>query len=474
MRLHLNLPRHITLVHEGSKVDRFFAKQFGSSQFTYREIFSMFVPIVLDQFFINFISVMTTSMISASSQESVSAVSLVSPLYMMIFAIFNAVSAGGTVIVAQYKGRGDHARMRRAAGQVVFATVSVAIVCCIVLVCFADPLVRLMFGGAGEVVIQKARDYMIGVGISLIFHSFYMGAFAVFRGTGATKICLRLTIIINLIHLLGSMLFLNVMKLDIIGTALSLNVARLIGGTVAMWALMHPHSAMRVFPSDIFKIDWGILRSVFKVGIPFAIEQIFFNGGSLIVQTYIVNLGTESVAANAVTNSSFAIIYSAGLAVGTLAITVVGQCIGAGDQKLARWYGKKMILLGTAMVVFSILIFLPLQPLILKLYQAPDNTLSIIYTLLLTAIVPMPFFWPVSNIMPCILRAAGDATFSSIVSLITMWVVRVGLGWVFSILLGFGVQGVWIAMGTEWAARTLIFWLRFRGKKWLSKKTIEG
>ena len=315
---------------------------------------------------------------------------------------------------------------------------------------------------------------MIGVGISLIFHSFYMGAFAVFRGTGATKICLRLTIIINLIHLLGSMLFLNVMKLDIIGTALSLNVARFIGGTVAMWALMHPHSAMRVFPSDIFKIDWGILRSVFKVGIPFAVEQIFFNGGSLIVQTYIVNLGTESVAANAVTNSSFAIIYSAGLAVGTLSITVVGQCIGAGDQKLARWYGRKMILLGTAMVVLSILIFLPLQPLILKLYQAPDNTLSIIYTLLLTAIVPMPFFWPSSNIMPCILRAAGDATFSSLVSLVTMWIVRVGLGWVFSILLGLGVQGVWIAMGAEWAVRTFIFWLRFRGKKWLSKKTIEG
>ena len=268
------------------------------------------------------------------------------------------------------------------------------------------------------------------------------------------------------------MLFLNVMKLDIIGTALSLNVARLIGGTVAMWALMHPHSTMRVLPSDIFHIDWGILRSVFKVGIPFAVEQIFFNGGSLIVQTYIVNLGTESVAANAVANSSFAIIYSAGLAVGTLAITIVGQCIGAGDLKLARWYGKKMILLGTAMVLLSILVFLPLQPLILKLYQAPDNTLSIIYLLLLTAIVPMPFFWPVSNIMPCILRAAGDATFSSIVSLLTMWAVRVGFGWLLSIYMGFGVQGVWIAMGTEWAVRTLVFCLRFHGTAWISKKTI--
>lgn len=434
----------------------------------------MLLPLVLDQFFINFIGVMTTAMISASSQESVSAVSLVSPLYMMIFAIFNAVSAGGTVIVAQYKGRGDAARMRRAAGQVVLATVTVAIVCCAVLVCFADPLVRMMFGSAGEIIIQKARDYMIGVGISLIFHSFYMGAFAVFRGTGQTKICLRLTIIINLIHLLGSMLFLNVMKLDIAGTALSLNVARLIGGTVAMWALMNPGSVMRVYASDIFKIDWGILRSVFKVGIPFAIEQMFFNGGSLIVQTYIVSLGTASVAANAVTNSSFAIMYSAGFAVSTLAITIVGQCIGAGDQKLARWYGKKMIVLGTVMVLLSILVFLPLQPLILKMYQAPENTLSIIYTLIFTAIIPMPFFWASSNIMPSVLRAAGDASFSSVVSLVTMWAVRVGAGWLLAIPLGLGVQGVWVSMGLEWGVRSLIFWLRFKGDAWLSKKTIEG
>lgn len=131
-----------------------------------------------------------------------------------------------------------------------------------------------------------------------------------------------------------------------------------------------------------------------------------------------------------------------------------------------------MILLGTAMVLLSILVFLPLQPLILKLYQAPDNTLSIIYLLLLTAIVPMPFFWPVSNIMPCILRAAGDATFSSIVSLLTMWAVRVGFGWLLSIYMGFGVQGVWIAMGTEWAVRTLVFACAFTERLGFQKRLL--
>lgn len=471
MRFQIRKPRY--LIKPDSKLDKWLSKQFGSTLFSYGEIISMFIPIMLDQFFINFISVLTTSMISASSQESVSAVSLVSPVYMMIFAIFNAVSAGGTVIVAQYKGKGDNEKMRTAAGQVVLATTSVAIVCCAILVTCAGPLVNIMFGSADPGVIEKAQDYMVGVGISLIFHSFYMGAFAVFRGVGATKICLRLTIIINVIHLLGSILFLNIMKLDIVGTALSLNVARFIGGAIAIWLLLHPHSVLRVYPRDIFKICWPVLKSVFKVGIPFAIEQVFFNGGSILVQMYIVTLGTVSVSANAVTNSAFAIVYSAGLAVGTLAITIVGQCIGAGQKELAKWYGKKMILLGTIVVLLSIAVFMPLMPLILMMYQAPADTLSIIYVLLITAIIPMPFFWPTSNVMPSVLRAAGDATFSSIVSLITMWVMRVGVGYLLSITLGFGVIGVWIAMGLEWAVRTLIFWIRYKSNRWLTKKTIE-
>jgi putative MATE family efflux protein len=464
---------NIRLIKPGSRVDRFLEQQFGSTLFTYGQIFEMLLPLVLDQFFISFISLLTTAMISSSSQESVSAVSLVSPVYMMIFAVFNAISVGGTIIVAQYKGRGNVEKIRAAAGQVMLATALVAIVSCIILVTSANTLVHLMFGAANPVVLEKARVYLTGVAISQIFLSFYMGAFAVFRGMGEAKICLRLTMIINLIHLFASMLFLNVMHLDILGTTLSLNIARMVGGVVAVWLLMRPKSIMRVYAHNIFKIDWLILKSVFRYGIPFALEQIFFNGGSMLVQTYIVQLGTISVAANAVTNSAFSIVYSAGLAVGTLATTIVGQCIGAGNKELARRYGAKMVLLGTVAVLLSIAVLLPLMPVILKLYQAPEETLSIIYTLLFTAIVPMPFFWAVSSIMPCVLRSAGDSNFSSIFSLITMWIVRVGLGYVIAISLGFGVQGVWISMGIEWAVRTVVFYLRYRSDVWLTKEEIN-
>jgi putative MATE family efflux protein len=471
--MHNNRDSKKRILVPGSKLDGFFEQQFSSTLFSYRQIFSMLFPLILDQFFINTISLLTTAMISSSSQESVTAVSLVAPLSTLLYAVFGSISVGGTVVVAQYMGRGDKEKIRSASGQILLSSLLLAVVSCFFLVLFSNPLIRLAFGSADPIVIEKASHYLIGVAISQIFLSVYMGAFAVFRGMGASKVCLRLTIIINLIHLLASMLFLNVMKLDILGTALSLNLARFVGSIVAVFLLMNPNSMIRIHTRHIFQLDWGILRSIFRLGIPFSLEQIFFNGGSMLVQSYIVQLGTISIAANAITNSAFSVLYAAGLAVSTLASTVVGQCAGSGDKSMTRRYGIKMVWLATVISIISILLFMPLMPLILKLYHAPEETLSLIYQLLFIAILAMPFFWSMSNTMPNILRSAGDSVFCSTVSLTTMWVVRVGLGYLLAIPLRLGVQGVWISMGIEWAVRTFIFYLRYRSNIWLDKKVLE-
>jgi putative MATE family efflux protein len=455
------------------RIDAFLERHYGSSLFSYRDILGMFIPLVLDQFFLGAMSLLTTSMISASSQASVSAVSLVSPVTALLTCLVNAIASGGTVIVAQYKGHGDEEKVRKAAGQVVSATFILATAVSLTLVALAGPIIQMMFGAADPEICEKARQYMIGASLSQIPFSLYSGVFAVFRGLGSTKACLRLTVVINGIHLIGSMIFINLMHLDILGTALSLNVARIIGGGMAMYLLMHQRSGQPIKPRDLIGFDGKLLKSIVKMAIPFAVEQLFFNGGSIIVQTYMVQLGTIALAANAVTNSFISVMFSVGHATATLAVTIVGQCVGAGETELARKYGKRMTQLGTIVCLLSIAVIYPLSPLLLKLYQPLPETLTVIYRLLFISVLPMPFFWSASNVLPNVLRSAGDVNFPSIVSLVTMWIVRVGAGYVAAIPLGLGIEGVWICMGVEWAVRSLIFGLRFHGKAWLSKRAID-
>ena len=441
----------------GTTADNFLKKSLSSNYFTYQQIFEMLVPLIMDQFFVSIIGLLTTAMISSSSQESVSAVSLVSPIYAMTYAIFSSISAAGTVIIAQYKGNGNMNMVKKAAGQIVMFTVVSAIFFSIVLSFFAGSLIDAMFADADICVKNKATEYLIGCAISCIFLSLYMGCVAVFRGIGQTKICLKLSMIINLIHLFASFIFINILQLDIIGTSLSLNLARVIGGGVALYCLLGEKSGLGIRLKDIMRINGSILTSVIQTSIPFAMEQLCFNGGAILVSMFIVKLGTKSVAANAVANSTVAVFYAMGLAVS----------IGAGDRRMAKNYGKKMIWLGEFSILLSLAVMAPFLKLILGLYQAPADTIGDIYKLLVIITLPMVLFWSTSNVLPNVLRAAGDVKFTSYVSLGVMWIVRVGLSYLVSIKLGAGIVGVWICLGMEWLIRSIIFLLRFHSEKWL-------
>lgn len=456
-----------------SKLDGLLNAQFSSTMFTWQEIFKMLFPLILDMFFINVINMLTTSMISSSSQASVAAVSMINPITTLILCLLNAIAAGGTVVVAQYKGRGDNIRINEAAGHTFLITVGISLIICSLLIVFASPVVLFLYGNAESLVITKSVQYLSGVSISLIIYSIYSAIFAIFRGLGETKICLNLTIIINVSYFIFSFLFINILKLDILGTILALILARILGASMSLFYLFFKKKRLLYLKlKEIFRFDAGIFCSMLKISIPFGSEQLFFYGGSILVQKYMVDLGTASIAANAIATSLFGLSYAAPYAVGNLATTVIGQCVGAGKRDLARWYGKKLIYLGTGLVIVSLIVFIPLMPWLLNAFHPDPDTISLILRLMWIAIIPMPFFWPMSNVMPYTLRSAGDAVYSSVVSLITMWAIRVFAGYIAAIPLGYGIEGVWVCMSLEWVVRFFFFLARFMGKAWLNKQTI--
>lgn len=456
-----------------SKIDGFLNAQFSSTMFTYQEIFKMLFPLILDMFFINVINMLTTSMISSSSEASVAAVSMINPITTLVLCLSGAIAAGGTVIIAQYKGRGDQLKINESCGHTILITVGITDAICVVLILFASPIVNVLYGNAEPLVVSKSIEYLVGVSISLLFFSVYSAIFAIFRGLGETKICLNLTIFINVSYFIFSYIFINLMHLDVFGTALALILARLLGSGVSVYHLfLKKNRLLHLKWSDILHFNAKIFRSMLKISVPFGSEQLFFYGGGIIVAKFMVELGTANVAANAIGSSLFGLAYAAPMAVGNLATTVIGQCVGANRRDLARWYGKKLVHLGTGLVVLSLAIFIPLMSWLLGFFHPSPETVPLIIQLMWIVLIPMPFFWATSNIMPYVLRSAGDAVYSSVVSLITMWLIRVMASYIVAIPMGFGIHGVWVCMSLEWVVRFFCFRIRFKGEKWLNKQTI--
>ena len=127
---------------------------------------------------------------------------------------------------------------------------------------------------------------------------------------------------------------------------------------------------------------------------------------------------------------------------------------------------RSFIGLSTCSFILGASVMLPLFHPLVSLFHPPAEIVPTIFTIVAMTAIGQPLLWSMSFITPSALRAAGDSKFTSVVSMCSMWLFRVVMGYVFGITLGFGIIGVWAAMNLEWGVRGLVFMLRFRGEKW--------
>ena len=154
-------------------------------------------------------------------------------------------------------------------------------------------------------------------------------------------------------------------------------------------------------------------------------------------------------------------------------ITVVGQCIGAGEYDQARYYVRRLMLFVYACnIVLNATLLLILRPLV-GLFALSDAAKAIVFQLLPVYAAFQVTLWPLAFPFPNVLRAAGDTRYTMIVSMISMWTLRVGLCYVFINLLHLGVPGIWYAMYCDWVGRSVCFLLRYRSGKWREKRVIQ-
>ena len=173
------------------------------------------------------------------------------------------------------------------------------------------------------------------------------------------------------------------------------------------------------------------------------------------VVSIISSFGTIQIAANGVANNLDAMGCIIGQAMNLAMITVIGQCVGANDEKQIRYYTKRLMFqtyLYTAVVNVIILSTLHWT---LKLYGLSPETTELAYILVMIHNGCAIFLWPASFVLPNMLRACNDVNYTMILSILSMIVFRIGLSLVIAVHMGYGAIGVWIAMIVDWIFRVI-------------------
>jgi putative efflux protein, MATE family len=455
------------------KARRFLDKHFSGESIDSRRILALFLPVLVDQTFLVTMSFVNTAMISSSGVTAVSAVNMIDSINNFLVNVFIAVSTGGTVIVAQYKGNGDDRMVPKAAAGTVFSVFLMAFAIGLFVIVFHGATLGLLFGGAEADVLSKAKIYLIGSCTSYCGIAIEEACCGGLRGIGETRSALMLSIITNCSYVLFNLLFITVLHMGVLGMSISVNISRYLGAACALIYLVRFNETLHLELRDLFAFDLRMLKRISFIGLPYAAEQMFFNGGKLLTQTFIVSLGTYAIAVNAICGSLAMLIQIPSNALCLTIVTVVGQCMGRQNVDDARKFLRSFNVLSSVTFTLMGVLILPFFTPLVSLFNPPGAIIPTIFTILVINNIAQIPLWSVSFIMPSGLRAAGDAKFTFIVSMLSMWLFRVVLGYILGVHTPLGIVGVWLAMDCEWGVRGAIFLHRYRGKKWYAHRLID-
>ncbi|AVK46558.1 MATE family efflux transporter [Clostridium sp. MF28] len=440
-----------------------------------KDVLKLAIPIMIEQTFVMLLGTCNTMMAGHIGEQAVSAIGMVDSINNMFISFFAALSVGATVVVAQQIGRNKPKKANETAKQAIVSGILVSLIITLLLWIFRIKLINVLYGSAEELVKIDAKLYLEFTLLTYPFIAIEQIANGILRGCGDTKTPMQITIFMNLINIaLGYTLIfginaLNIPSFGIAGAAVAIAIARLIGTLIIMLVLFRGSKIIKLKNIFPFKFDMEIQKNIFNIGIPAGMEQVIFNAGKLIVQMFIVTMGTASIAANAISSSIAIMINVPGNSLCLAATTFVGQYVGRNDIKGAKSTLIYLTKFGTICLVSLGLIFIPISKWLASLYTNVPEVINISATLTRSNSIAL-IAWGISFILSSGLKGAGDTRYTMLTAFIGMWIFRIFAGYILGIVLGIGVLGIWIAMYIDWIVRGLMYCFRLRGNNWLKHR----
>ena len=440
-----------------------------------RNFYSLLFPAlaegVLAQVFHLVDSIMLGQM--TNSTLSVAAVGLcVSPINLII-CVMNALFIGTTATVAWYYGAKEKKNMRTVAWQSMAIATVVALAASLVSIIFARPIMQFVCGN-GETLEIAASYYRINA-YGFFFQILTFNITAILRGIGISKtpMIYNLTgglcnVVLNYLLIYGKFGFPE-MRAD--GAALATSISKFISFVFALLVLLFADSEVNLKYGIDKKVDPMIKKRLLPIGATAAGEQIILQSGAVLTAKIIAVLSTSEIAANQIVSNMESFAWVTGSASQIAVTSLFGRALGEGNIPKAKSFLKLGLKCALVFAGVEVVIFCTLGKPMASLFTNDASLYPIVSMMMIIGATSLPFVNSHQTVSGA-LRSSGDSLAPLIASLISLWIFRVGLGYLLINVFNLGIyEYKWCLTADQLVRCTIVTVFYFTGhwKKFLKK-----
>lgn len=433
-----------------------------------RNIFRLALPAVIEN--LSFSVVMFVDLVMIGWLERIPAMSAVGAggaLSFIVGVIFLPLGIGVAALVARHVGARNMEEARAITGQGILLSAVVGAAASFALVVLAPEILETMnvTGEARELAIPYLR-LLFG---SLFFRLLFTAGASAIKGAGNTHTPMVVTGIMNVTNVLLNWLLIFGVgpfpRMGVTGAGIGSAVSFALGGALMTAALFTRHSVIGMRARHLRGVSWRVMRTIFSVSLPNIGEQFFFQLGFVLYLRIVTQMGDAAIAAHSIGIRIESFSFLPGMGFAIAAGTLVGQSLGAGDERLAALSIKRTAFLASLMMSLAAVVLAVFPEYLAGIFKAPPPVRNLTVPCLMVgalAQIPLAVFMSYAGG----LRGAGDTASAMIVAFAGVILVRVPAALLLALVLRWGLVGVWVANGLDWSTRAVLAYIMVRRGAW--------
>ena len=433
---------------------------------TNRNLFFMSLPIFVELLLQLLVGNIDQMMVSRVSQQSVASIVNANQIMNLVIIVLSMASTAATVILSQYLGAEDKANSSRTCMVSILMITVVSLLSTLLVFAGYKPLYKAL--RVPEEIFDEASLYLLIVGACITVQGLYLIFSAIIRAFAMMKEVMIVSIVMNVMNIIGNAILINgwfgMPRLGAVGAAVSTDISKLVGlGLMILLFVKRTNVKLGLRFLKPFPVQ--IMKKLCLLAVPSGVESFSYNMSQMCILGIVNSFGTMVTVTTGYCSIFANLAYVYAMAIASATQIVLGYLIGAKKIDLIqkRVNATQKVALA-ACVGLAVLLFLGSNYIFLIFTDDPE--IIALGRRILFIEIFLEIGRAVNIVMTKCLIAVGDAVTPTVVGVSFQWGVAFVGAWVFGVIFGWGLEGVWIAMAIDECLRGLIFAVHFKKERW--------